>query len=243
MADQSPPAPIGDGSELDLSAHALGARALAVKNARIKAEQDHALLANRLKRLRAEQERVAKRVAETRKRTEHIKQLRERNVHHVQEREEAILFLRVERDLQRQALRRVREARERNVANARAKLHGAKLEESATRKAARRAHEEVVRKERAEAEEAAAQRRAAVRDEERRAIERRRAGKEERLASLRIAAEEKRRTILQHQEEHAAKVAAMEAEELRCAPSGPMAGAPATDWHGAPPAIAARPSG
>ena len=54
-----------------------GDRALRAKNARIKAEQDLQMLQNRVNRLIVEEEKAAKRIAETRRRSLEIGELKQ----------------------------------------------------------------------------------------------------------------------------------------------------------------------
>lgn len=202
-------------AEPDLSARALGIRHLAAKNARIKAEQDKQLLANRIKRLLAEQEKAVKRTEETRQRIAQIRQARERSVQHVQAQQEAHLLGHMERELQRQALQKAKSLREHSVAEARASVWRSRAVGSVARKQTRAEVEEGIRSQREAAERAAALKAELVRKAEAEAAARRVKEREGHLSSLAAREEAKRLELQQRRERHAQLLAQMEAEELQ----------------------------
>ncbi|KAG8460188.1 hypothetical protein KFE25_004436 [Diacronema lutheri] len=213
----APPELAADAPRLasELSAKALGIRHLAAKNARQKAEQDKQLLANRIKRLLAEQEKAAKRIEETRKRTGQIRQLRERNMQHVQAAQEAHIFLHMERELQRQALHKSRAQREQSVASARAGLWRLRAAGSAERKQGRAEVDETLREQRRAAEASAATKREIVRRAEADAAARRLREREGSLRELAAREDAKRAELVLRRQRHAQLLAELEMEELR----------------------------
>merc|ERR1712185_595730 len=91
--------------------NAVGAQALSAKNARIRAEQDRQLLQNRINRLIIEEEKAAKRIAETRRRAKEIYDLKRRNEANQAARADASAWMSSEQHLQRQLLDQARKER------------------------------------------------------------------------------------------------------------------------------------
>ena len=126
------------------NADSVGAQALRAKNARIRAEQDRQLLQNRINRLVIEEEKAAKRIAETRRRAKEIWDLKRRNEANQAARTDASAWMSSEQHLQKQLLGQARAERAASLEASKAALAHMRKEEVAVLRQMRRENEEAV---------------------------------------------------------------------------------------------------
>eukprot|EP00908_Phaeocystis_cordata_P019565 Transcript_31099.p1 GENE.Transcript_31099~~Transcript_31099.p1 ORF type:complete len:257 (+),score=101.98 Transcript_31099:54-824(+) len=131
-------------SIVSAGANGAGNQALRAKNARIRAEQDRQLLQNRINRLIIEEEKAAKRIAETRRRAKEIWDLKRRNEANQTARAEASAWMSSEQGLQRQLLAQARGERSAALEASKAALQHMRKEEVAVLRQMRRENEEAV---------------------------------------------------------------------------------------------------
>ena len=123
---------------------AMGGQALRAKNARIRAEQDRQLLQNRINRLIIEEEKAAKRIAETRRRAKEIWDLKRRNEANQAARQDASQWMSSEQHLQRQLLLQARSERAAALDASKQALQHMRKEEVSVLRQMRRENEEAV---------------------------------------------------------------------------------------------------
>ena len=107
----------------------IGNQALQAKNRRIKAEQDRQLLQNRINRLIVEEEKAAKRIAETRRRAKEIWELKRRNEASSATRQDAGAWMSAEQELQKELMRAARSERQAGVQASRGAMAHMRKEE------------------------------------------------------------------------------------------------------------------
>lgn len=125
-------------------ADSIGSQALRAKSARIRAEQDRQLLQNRINRLIIEEEKAAKRIAETRRRAKEIYDLKRRNEANQAARADASAWMSSEQHLQRQLLDQARKERAASLDASKAALQHMRKEEVSVLRQMRRENEEAV---------------------------------------------------------------------------------------------------
>lgn len=179
-------------NSVPIQSTALGNQLLNAKNARIKAENDRELLANRINHLRLEQDRVSKRIEETKKRALEIIDLKERNRVNADAKNQARGWLENELDRQKSHLVQMREERKHAIKLSQAALVQSKKEEVGARKEMRRQNESAVNHFRNIEQQRAINCRGVVRDQQRLAQERLSSSKEQQLALLRAQTHAKR---------------------------------------------------
>lgn len=155
-----------------LSEQQLGNMALRAKQQRTKAEQDKQLLQNRINRLLVEQERAMKRIAETKRRTEEITQLKSRNTANNEARADAGAWLESEQQMQKELLQENRIQRSTAISEARTAMYALRKDEVSTLRQMSRENDQMVRQQKDLELERAVARKTTVREHQRQAIER-----------------------------------------------------------------------
>jgi len=173
----------------------IGAQALKAKNARVKAEQDLQLLQNRINRLVIEEERAAKRIAETRRRAKEIWELKRQNAANQVSQQEASEWMTAEQNLQRELLLQTRTERMRSIDASRSAVHQMRKEEVNMLRQMRRENEEAVQAQRELERQRCIARKEFVQSEQRVAQQRKTAEKEAALKKLRDEREHRRELI------------------------------------------------
>lgn len=145
MAEDTTTLAMAPGSTLATGgADSIGSQALRAKSARIRAEQDRQLLQNRINRLIIEEEKAAKRIAETRRRAKEIHDLKRRNEANQAARQDAGAWMSSEQHLQRQLLDQARKERTASLDASKSALQHMRKEEVSVLRQMRRENEEAV---------------------------------------------------------------------------------------------------
>lgn len=173
---------------------ALGNQLLNARNARMKAEHDRELLANRINRLKMEQDRVEKRIDETKRRAKEILELKQRNRVNNDAKNEARQWLDSELGRQKEHLSSLRNERKQAIVLSKEAVTQSKREEVSARKQMRNQNESAVAHFRHIEHQKAINCRGVVREQKRLAQERKSQEREMHLAHLRSQAEDKRDT-------------------------------------------------
>ena len=139
--------------------------------------KSHALSAplfsqNRIHRLKIEQERAAKRIMETRRRTEEITRLKQRNNANKQSTDEARDWLEQEQVLQKELLAENRAARSKAISNSRTQMYAMRKDEVQVLRQMRRENEQAVQAQKDLEQQRANERKAIVSESKRQASER-----------------------------------------------------------------------
>lgn len=169
--------------------------ALRAKQQRLKAEQDKQLLQNRINRLLIEQERAAKRIAETRRRADEINTLKKRNMANHSAKQDASLWMDSEQELQRQLLQTHKQQQKKAIETSRSAVHQLRCEEVQVLKQMRRENEESVQVQRNIERDRAIARKEEVKEAQRRAFDRKKEEQAAALSKLREGRETKRQEI------------------------------------------------
>ena len=178
-----------------LSETQLGNMALRAKQQRCKAEQDRQLLQNRINRLIIEQEKAAKRIAETRRRAEEIARLKQRNVSAMEARRDAAAWLSSEQELQRELLKENREQRQKAMASSRTSMFALRRDEVSVLKQMRKENESAVKEHREMERQRAVERKQLVVASHKAASERKQAEGEALKSRLQVARAERQQEV------------------------------------------------
>lgn len=125
---------------------------------------------NRINRLLIEQERASKRITETRRRTEEIMKLKERNTQHQMAQQDASAWLVSEQELQKELLQQDRAQRSTAIATSRQTMYSMRKEEVSVLKQMRSENERAVQEQRALEYERAKERKQVVRSSQKEAL-------------------------------------------------------------------------
>ena len=177
------------------------------------AEQDRQLLQNRINRLIVEEEKAAKRIAETRRRAKEIWELKRRNEASQATRQDAGAWMSAEQELQKELMRAARSERQAGIQASRGALAHMRREEvkcgrCATRTRARQAQ-------RAFEHGRAVQRKAMVKEQQRLAAERKAKEREAALTRLKAEREAKQSLLGKDASDQVRDFERMQEEERR----------------------------
>lgn len=198
-----------------LSETQLGSMALRAKQQRTKAEQDKQLLQNRITRLIVEQEKAEKRIAETRRRTLEIRNLKQRNAANSAARGDATTWLSSEQELQRELLKENRSSRARAIVASRTAMYALRKDEVAVLKHMRRENEGAVQAQRELEHQRAVERKNIVREHQRAGLQRKQAEQAVQLSKLKDSRESKRQELDDDALSHLTAYSSLADEEQR----------------------------
>jgi hypothetical protein len=195
QAQARPPSAPTGGILSAAEAKAHGDKALRAKNARIKAEQDLQMLQNRVNRLIIEEEKAAKRIAETRRRAREICDLKERNASNHTARSEAAQWMNSEQGLQRELLDRTREDRKEAVTASRNAMQKMRCDEVAVLRRIRKENEQALQVSKEMERARCVARKNLVKEQQRKSHERKADQRQAQLQHLRMNREQAREEI------------------------------------------------
>lgn len=198
-----------------LSETQLGSMALRAKQQRTKAEQDKQLLQNRISRLIIEQEKAEKRIAETRRRTMEIRNLKQRNAANSAARGDATSWLSSEQELQRELLKENRSTRAKAIVASRTAMYSLRKDEVAVLKHMRRENETAVQAQRELERQRAVERKNIVREHQRAGLQRKQAEQAVQLSKLKESRESKRQELDDDALSHLTAYSSLADEEQR----------------------------
>ena len=228
--------PAGALSQVDVDS--IGNQALQAKNRRIKvcglsrnsprrprrtshsprhpqAEQDRQLLQNRINRLIVEEEKAAKRIAETRRRAKEIWELKRRNEASQATRQDAGAWMSAEQELQKELMRAARSERQAGIQASRGAMAHMRREEVKVLRQMRHENEGAVQAQRAFEHGRAVQRKAMVKEQQRLAAERKAKEREAALTRLKAEREAKQSLLGKDASDQVRDFERMEEEERR----------------------------
>ena len=179
------------------------------------AEQDRQLLQNRINRLIVEEEKAAKRIAETRRRAKEIWELKRRNEASQATRQDAGAWMSAEQELQKELMRAARSERQAGIQASRGAMAHMRREEVKVLRQMRHENEGAVQAQRAFEHGRAVQRKAMVKEQQRLAAERKAKEREAALTRLKAEREAKQSLLGKDASDQVRDLERMEEEERR----------------------------
>lgn len=179
------------------------------------AEQDRQLLQNRINRLIVEEEKAAKRIAETRRRAKEIWELKRRNEASQATRQDAGAWMSAEQELQKELMRAARSERQAGIQASRGAMAHMRREEVKVLRQMRHENEGAVQAQRAFEHGRAVQRKAMVKEQQRLAAERKAKEREAALTRLKAEREAKQSLLGKDASDQVRDFERMEEEERR----------------------------
>lgn len=179
------------------------------------AEQDRQLLQNRINRLIVEEEKAAKRIAETRRRAKEIWELKRRNEASQATRQDAGAWMSAEQELQKELMRAARSERQAGIQASRGAMAHMRREEVKVLRQMRHENEGAVQAQRAFEHGRAVQRKAMVKEQQRLAAERKAKEREAALTRLKAEREAKQSLLGKDASDQVRDFERMQEEERR----------------------------
>ena len=179
------------------------------------AEQDRQLLQNRINRLIVEEEKAAKRIAETRRRAKEIWELKRRNEASQATRQDAGAWMSAEQELQKELMRAARSERQAGIQASRGAMAHMRREEVKVLRQMRHENESAVQAQRAFEHGRAVQRKAMVKEQQRLAAERKAKEREAALTRLKAEREAKQSLLGKDASDQVRDFERMQEEERR----------------------------
>jgi hypothetical protein len=170
---------------------------------------------NRISRLIIEQEKAEKRIAETRRRTMEIRNLKQRNAANSAARGDATSWLSSEQELQRELLKENRSSRAKAIVASRTAMYSLRKDEVAVLKHMRRENETAVQAQRELERQRAVERKNIVREHQRAGLQRKQAEQAVQLSKLKESRESKRQELDDDALSHLTAYSSLADEEQR----------------------------
>jgi hypothetical protein len=170
---------------------------------------------NRISRLIIEQEKAEKRIAETRRRTMEIRNLKQRNAANSAARGDATSWLSSEQELQRELLKENRSTRAKAIVASRTAMYSLRKDEVAVLKHMRRENETAVQAQRELERQRAVERKNIVREHQRAGLQRKQAEQAVQLSKLKESRESKRQELDDDALSHLTAYSSLADEEQR----------------------------